>query len=63
MDKIIKIAIFAALVYGVFWVSQNVDFNKITDDMKQKMENEKTVTRVHDGRDRARQDALDATTK
>lgn len=61
MDKLIKLVVLAALVYGIYWVSQNVDFNKAINDTKQKIENEKTVVRVQEGRDRAYQDAQNAT--
>lgn len=57
MDKLIKLLIFAAIVYGVVWVYYNVDFKELTDNATQRIEQEKTVTRVTEGRDRAIQDA------
>lgn len=57
MDKLIKLLIFAAIVYGVVWVYYNVDFKELTDNTVQRIEQEKTVTRVTEGRDRAIQDA------
>ena len=61
MDTIVKLLVLGGIIYGVVWVSQNVDFNKVTNDIKQNIENEKTVTRVHEGRDRANQDAINVT--
>ncbi len=57
MDKLIKLLIFAAIVYGIVWVYYNVDFKELTDNTVQRIEQEKTVTRVTEGRDRAAQDA------
>lgn len=57
MDKLIKLLIFAAIVYGVVWVYYNVDFKELTDNATQRIEQEKTITRVTEGRDRAIQDA------
>lgn len=56
MGNIIKIVIFAAAAYGIFWVTQNVDFNALINDTTQKIEQEKTVTRVVGGRERAIED-------
>jgi len=56
MDKIIKLIILAGVIYGIFWVYQNVDFNQLVNETNQKIEQEKTVTRVIDGRQNAIKD-------
>lgn len=57
MEKLIKLLIFAAIVYGIVWVYYNVDFKELTNNATQRIEQEKTVTRVTEGRDKAFQDA------
>ena len=57
MGNLIKLLIFAGIVYGIVWVYQNVDFNTITQDVTQKIQQEKTVVRVLQGRENAARDA------
>ncbi len=61
MDNLVKLLILAGLVYGVIWVSQNVDFNKVMSDAQQRIEQEKTVSKVTEGRQRADADARKVT--
>ena len=56
MDKLIKLIILAGVIYGIFWVYQNVDFNQLVNETNKKIEQEKTVTRVIDGRQNAIKD-------
>ena len=35
MDKLIKLIILAGVIYGIFWVYQNVDFNQLVNDKSQ----------------------------
>lgn len=57
MGNLIRLIILAALIYGIVWVVQNVDFNNFAQNPTQKLQNEKTITRVVGGRERAAQDA------
>ncbi|MGN0014301.1 MAG: hypothetical protein ACI37T_02645 [Candidatus Gastranaerophilaceae bacterium] len=52
MGNLIKLIILAAVCYGIYWTTQNVDFNSMVNDATQKIENEKTITRVVGGRQR-----------
>lgn len=56
MDKLIKLIILAGVIYGIFWVYQNVDLNQLVNETNKKIEQEKTVTRVIDGRQNAIKD-------
>ena len=61
MGNLIKLIILAGLIYGVIWVYQNVDFGNVISDAQQKIEKEKTITKVTEGRERAYQDAKKVT--
>lgn len=61
MDKIIKLLILAGIIYGIIWTYQNVDFDQVVNDAKQRIEQEKTVQRVTTGRERTNEDNRNAT--
>ncbi len=52
MANIIKIILFIAFAYGLYWVANNVDFNALINDSTQQIKKEKTITRVLKGRQR-----------
>ena len=41
MGNLIRLIILAALIYGIVWVVQNVDFNNFAQNPTQKLQNEK----------------------
>ena len=56
MANIIKIILFVAFAYGLYWVAHNVDFNALIKDSTDKIKQEKTITRVINGRERSIQE-------
>lgn len=61
MEKIIQLIILIGLVYGVVWISQNVDIENFVENTKKKMEESQTVQRVEKTRERTYNDAINVT--
>ena len=61
MGNIIKLIILVAIGYGIYWVYENVDFANLVNDTTNKIQNEKTIQRVTNGRQKTYDDARDVT--
>ena len=61
MGNIIKLIILVAIGYGIYWVYENVDFTNLVNDTTNKIQNEKTIQRVTNGRQKTYDDARDVT--
>ena len=61
MGNIIKLIILVAIGYGIYWVYENVDFTNLVNDTTNKIQNEKTIQRVTNGRKKTYDDARDVT--
>ncbi len=61
MGNIIKLIILVAIGYGIYWVYENVDFANLVNDTTNKIQNEKTIQRVTNGRQKTYGDARDVT--
>ncbi|MBQ2645583.1 hypothetical protein IJG14_08450 [bacterium] len=61
MGNLLKLLFLAGIIYGIVWIYQNVNFNDVSNNLKEKIQNEKTVVRVIKGREQTHNDALKVT--